>query len=81
MTLSYERLYAPPIGTPFKIKEEKRIYKCSICGLKKDILQPNLDRLIIMNYGEKWVEIIYNCPGKRVEQLDLNIKTVIYVAN
>ncbi len=73
MTLSYERLaYAPPIGTPFKTKKKKkRIYKCSICGLpKKGHITTKLRQINNNNFdGEKWVEIIYNCPGKRVEPI------------
>ena len=69
MTLSYERLaYVPPIGTPFKTKKQKkRIYKCSICGLpKKGHITTKLRQINNNKFdGEKWVEIIYNCPGKR----------------
>jgi ribosomal protein L34E len=73
MTLSFERLaHAPEIGSKFvQNKKEKRIYKCATCGLHKKGHWKTKQRQINNNKfdGEKWIEIIYNCPGERVEPI------------
>jgi|UniRef100_A0A6C0IPP3 ribosomal protein L34E len=70
MTLSFDRIAQQPIiGTEYnEKKKKKRIYKCSICGLSKKGHWCNKLRQVNNNKfdGEPWVEINYNCPGKRV---------------